>query len=157
MRRNGRWTVAVAACALAALAVPPAAPAQDDQARYRLANGCYAMEAGDRLVAKDGSGGYAATATEGAQAEPLRMQATTLGQYLLYGKEGDFLGTDQGAVATEPSAGPTAEWRVENAPGGRFVLRLASTGEALGVRDGRLVLGGEPTTVGFRAIEGCAT
>ena len=57
------------------------------------------------------------------------MRATTLGQYLLYGKDRDFLAvTSDGAVAraTEPST--DAEWRVDDAEGGNFTIFSLSGG-----------------------------
>jgi hypothetical protein len=137
--------IAAGLCALAvALTAAVPAHAQGDEARYRLANGCYALGANGRLVAKDGAGGYAARATEGAAAEAFRMQATTLGQYLLFGRGGDFLSSNGDRVVTEPKPSPSSDWRVETA-GDRLTLRLASTGRALALDGDRLVLGDTPT------------
>src|SRR5213078_4747330 len=47
------------------------------QNRYTLVHGCYALRSGTGLL--------------GAADSPYRMQATTLGVYLLYGVHGDFL------------------------------------------------------------------
>src|SRR5262245_29309689 len=71
---------AAAAVALLALASPAgtrtdavAAAAPTD--RYALVHGCYELQL-----------------PSSRQLGPFRMQATTLGQYLLYGAHGDFLG-----------------------------------------------------------------
>src|SRR4051794_41443342 len=89
---------------LAGLLVPSAAAAAGDNARYALANGCYSLSApGGVLVGKDGAGGYKAGA---APAEPIRMQATALGHYLLYGKNADFMaGSAPHEGETQPGAG----------------------------------------------------
>ena len=84
---------ALVLAAVAAAAVPSSAAAAD---RYALAGGCYAIE--------------------GIQgAEQVRMQATALGQYLLYRPDRMFVTADL-ATAAEPS--PAAEWEVQDAGGG---------------------------------------
>jgi microsomal dipeptidase-like Zn-dependent dipeptidase len=158
MGRNGRRIAAAALCVLGALpATAGSAAAQDAAARYRLANGCYAIEAGGRLVAKDGAGGYTASASDGGSAEAFRMQATTLGQYLLYGRARDFLSTDNGRVVSEAQPSPSSDWKVDTADGDRFTLRLASTGKGLAVADGKLVIADTPTPLAFTRSEGCQT
>ena len=148
--------IALAAAVVLGAVLTLAGPtrAQDSDARYRLVHGCYALEAGGKLVAKDPAGGYTASASDGGAAEAFRMQATTLGRYLLYGRARDFLGTDDGRVVAEAQPSPSADWRVDTADGGRFTLRLASTGKALAVADGRLVLGDTPTPLRFTPSTG---
>ena len=141
--------------ALLAMAAPAGAQGGRNAAVYALANGCFSLASGDRLVARDGAG-YRASATDGPAAEAFRMQATTLGQFLLYGKAGDLLSTNDGQVVAEREASPSADWKLEDAGDRRFRLRLAATGKGLGVSDGRLVLTDDPTAFGFRASEGCA-
>src|SRR3954463_12722957 len=89
---------------LTALLLPaPAALAQDDDARYALAGGCYQLRSNalGRVVA----GGDA-----------FRMQATDLGSYMLYGPKRDFLaGTSSGGVERASDGGPDADWRVAGA------------------------------------------
>ena len=103
---------------VASLLIPSAASAQT---RYELANGCHDLSSQSlgRAVATD--------------AGPFRMQATELGQYLLYGKAEDFLAANgSGGIeqAAEPS--PDADWRVDDAGGGAFRLVLPA-------RDGRVL------------------
>jgi hypothetical protein len=152
MKRIG---VAALGALVSVLALAGPAAAQDGDAKYRLVHGCYALEAGGKLVVKDPAGGYTVSATDGGAAEAFRMQATTLGQYLLYGRARDFLGTDGGSVAAEAQPSPTADWKVDTADGDRFTLRLASTGRALAVAGGRLVLGDTPTPLALRPSQGC--
>ena len=83
--------------------------------RYALAGGCYALKsvATGKFVAKAADGGYRASAGGAGGAEPFRMQATTLGRYLLYGAKRDFMGVGKPSpipVATpdQPAAGARA-------------------------------------------------
>ncbi len=146
------WPIALILVA-AALAVVPSASAITPRAtppdRYALANGCFALGSVslDKLVVKQGDGGYRATAADAAGAEPFRMKATALGSYLLYGKAGDFMASVAGtlptggarvASASQPS--DAADWRVD-VSGNAFRLELPSEGKALAVDgDGNLVL-----------------
>ena len=95
----GRLVVAFALLGTMLAGLPPAAAAAEKPTRYSLAGGCYALhsESADAFVAKAG-GGYAATASAVGAAEPFRMQATTLGRYLFYGKGRDFLALDGDGV-----------------------------------------------------------
>jgi len=93
-----------------------AAPAQGAETKYSLANGCFEVT--------------------GAPAGPYRMKATTLAQYLLYTKDGQFLTADGPADAPSEAA----EWRATDDGGAVKLTSLA---------------GGAPLTVGARA-NGCA-
>ncbi|HWC14782.1 MAG TPA: hypothetical protein VG929_09315 [Actinomycetota bacterium] len=74
--------------------------AQFPEDRYALAGGCYAMfEAGGRYVARS-EDGFALGGSNLDAAEPFFLQATDLGRYLLFGREGDFLAASEGALAT---------------------------------------------------------
>ncbi len=101
--------------------VAPAASASGPDDRYALVHGCYGLRSGavDRFVAKAPGGGYAAGSDSVASAEPIRMQATDLGSYLLYGKAGDFLAADSGDAPRPrrpPRARPrTGGWRATTA------------------------------------------
>jgi hypothetical protein len=88
--------------AIAVLAVTAApAGAQD---RYSLAGGCFAAQGV-------------------AGAEQVRMQATTLGRYLLYRPDGTFVAANgEGGVAPAAQPSPAADWRVEESGGGAFTL-----------------------------------
>ena len=169
--RGRSFTSVLAAAALCALALAPGAPAasvtkaQSDNARYELANGCYALRSAalGRIVAKTQSG-YAASAADVAGGEPFRMQATALGKYLLYGKAGDYLGGGSGSAAqTSGAASESTEWRVDVADGEFEIVSVAS-GRKLAVSEpgGQLVVvesagAGRRARFTFEAAQGCAT
>jgi hypothetical protein len=113
-RRGCRRLAAVAALALAVAGQAPAQAAKAEaQTRYTLANGCYSLHGPSGQVV--------------AGAERVRMQATTLGSYLLYRPDRTFLAArDDGSVAPAPDPSPAADWRVREAGGGTFVLTPAS-------------------------------
>src|SRR5947207_13538223 len=117
-RRCGPW-VAAAAVVAVALSVAVPAGATEPQTRYSLANGCFALQA--------------ASGQAIAGADHLRMQATTLGQYLLYRPDRTFLAAqDDGAVTPAQAPSPAADWRVEEAGGGAFRLTpLSATARVL--------------------------
>jgi hypothetical protein len=139
---NRRSILAAAVCC-ALLAV--ASPAGAAETRYSVVNGCWNLKS---------------VATGKVAAGPFFMRATTLGQYLLYGKDRDFLAvTSDGAVvrATEPST--DAEWRVDDAEGGNFTIFSLSAERVLNATpDGGLALGdpGPAAVFAFESTEGCA-
>jgi hypothetical protein len=94
-------------------AAPAGAWAADAPTRYTLANGCYALQSAPGQVVAGG--------------DHVRMQATTLGSYLLYRPDRTFLAAHAGgSVASDPQPSPAADWRVREAPGGVFTLSPAS-------------------------------
>jgi hypothetical protein len=97
--------------------VPASAPAD----RYVVVHGCYELKL-----------------PSGRQLGPFRMQATTLGEYLLYGVDGDFLGP--GMTSASTPSGSTV-WRVDGTAGS-FTITNTATGES--------------TPVTFMAAGGCA-
>ena len=153
-----RFTLpALVALVLTALTAAPAA-AQSAPA-YGLANGCYALRAPDgKYVAKAGDGSYRVTANSGPEGEPFRMQATRLGQFLLYGKAGDFMSGGSGDVQSASTPDGTADWRVEG-DAGLFRLTLPDAeGRALAVDGERLVTrAGGGDDFSFEVVDGCAT
>ncbi len=132
-------------------------------ARFALANGCYALksQALGLYVVKTADG-YAASAGAPAAAEPFRMQATRLGSYLFYSPARQFMagGTgplDSGTVKTDATASPAADWRVDDA-GGAFKIVLPSAGKALTTGDGGKLVLGDPASAGlftFVQAAGC--
>src|SRR3954467_2380036 len=104
--------------ALAALLLAaPAARAQDD-ARYALAGGCYQLRSNalGRVV---------------ANGDAFRLQATQLGQYMLYGPKRDFLArASNGGGERAADASPDADWRVDGAKDD-FTITLPSADKAL--------------------------
>ncbi|HEX8741813.1 MAG TPA: hypothetical protein VF712_01650 [Thermoleophilaceae bacterium] len=145
--RRGPKPLALAALAAALLAAAaPAAAAAETPTRYSLAGGCYGIQDAGSGKAVDG-------------AARLRMQATTLGSYLLYLPDRTFLAVQDGgsvAPANEPS--PAADWRVNDAGGGAFTLSPASAPDRFLAYDGtRLALAGAPGgRFAFAAATGCA-
>jgi hypothetical protein len=102
-----------AATAAAPLAVAPSAPLT----RYSIVNGCLRLRS-------------ATTGQElGSAAGPFRMQATALGEYLLYGVHRDFL-ADASTESTLASPGASTVWRVAGPP---FVLTNLGTGASVPV------------------------
>jgi hypothetical protein len=103
--------LALAALAVAlGVAAPSSAVAKHHPTRYSLAGGCYSLRT---------PSGHAIPG-----ARRLRMQATTLGRYLLYRPDRKFLAAGQdGSVAPAPQPSPAADWRVTGA--GRGLFRLS--------------------------------
>src|SRR3954447_11441545 len=129
---------------LLALATAPAAHAADDS-RYALVNGCYDLTSGGKAV-ETGIG-------------PFRMQATALGDYLLYGKKADFL-AKTGATTVDSAGTPSddANWTVDGTTGA-FTLTLASANQDLADSgNGTLTLvdHGKGTKFAFAPANGCA-
>jgi len=102
-----------------------AARAAASQTRYSLVHGCYTV--------RSSSGG--AVGGDG----PYRMQATGLGQYLLYGVHGDFLGA---GLATAGAPSPSTVWTVLGSGRQGFRIVNQASGQAL--------------SVGFTPAAGCA-
>ena len=158
--------IAALALLVALLALPAGASAgtvtkaQSPSDRYSLAKGCFGLRSKSlgKFVVKSAGGGYAATSDD-AGAERIRMQPTTLGEYLLYGKDADFVTAgsgDRAATAAAPSE--AAEWKVE-VEGGLFRLTSIPSGKQLSVDPaGALVLGGSgpEAQFTFEPLDGCA-
>ncbi len=105
--RTGRTALAATAVALFAAGVPvtvASAASAPAPTRYSIANGCFSVS---------GVGG----------AEKVRLQATTLGEYLLFRSDRTFVVAKPGggvATAAEPTL--AAEWKVTEAGDGAFVF-----------------------------------
>src|SRR4051812_41203533 len=94
-------TRALTAALVATALVTATASAKPPADRFDLVHGCYSVA--------DADSGQAI----GAAAGPFRMQATRLGQYLLYGKSRDFLAdSGDGVPAPVAAPSPSAEWIV---------------------------------------------
>ena len=144
----------VAVGLVAALAAAPAAHAQS-QDRYSIVNGCFALKSNSsgKLVAK-APGGYAATAADAGSAEPFRFQATALGKYLLYGKEGDFLAAGDSRAETAAKPSPESDWTVDGGQG-NFSFRIGD--RRLGVAPGgEVVVGSGDNAFSLERAQGCA-
>ena len=153
MRRCLSLLVLVVVLVAAAPAAAQAEPA------YSLANGCYALRTADgKFVAKGADGSLRPTASAPGEAEPFRMQATRLGQFLLYGKQGDYASGAGGELKSAPAPDGTADWRIE-VTDGRHRLSLPDDGGKGLARDGdRLVVReGAGDEFGLDQVEGCAT
>ena len=109
-----------------------AASAQTAPTKYSLQGGCYALT--------DASSGQPV-----AGAQQVRMQATTLGRYLLYLPDGRYLAArEDGGVAPAQEPSPASDWKVEEASSGAFTIAPSSA-------PGSGVL-----TVRFTPADGCA-
>lgn len=135
--------------ALGALAAVPAAGSAAPSAanRYSLAGGCFALKS---------AAGSAVAGTS-----RLRMQATALGSYLLYGPDRTFLAAhEDGSVGPAAAPSPAADWRVTAAGPGRFRLSPASAPSRALVagQGGTPALGGPDTAsrLRFSPASGCA-
>src|SRR3954447_4782483 len=134
------------ALAVLLLFLAPAARAQGDDARYTLAGGCYHLRSNalGRVV---------------ANGDAFRLQATQLGQYMLYGPKRDFLArASDGAVARAAAASPDADWRVDGAKGD-FTITLPSADKALAASpNGELTLVARDAAGRFAFVpaQGCA-
>jgi hypothetical protein len=93
--------------------------------RYSLVHGCFTLTSGGQSLA--------------AADAPFSMQATALGQYLIYGHSGDFLGA--GGVPTASPATDTV-WQVDGNPTRGYTMTNLGTGAAM--------------PVGFTPASGCA-
>jgi hypothetical protein len=89
--------------------------------RYGFVHGCYSFQdGGGQLIAPESG--------------PFRMQATTLGEYLLYGVHEDFLadpGTGTPTAAATPST--AAEWAVTGNPNAGYKLKNKATNNVIPV------------------------
>ena len=129
-------------------------------------------QAPGRVVAPAPNGGWAASAADPSGGERFRLQATTLGRYLLYARGRDFMAAVPGAlpiltqerVGTRAAAHDKGDWRVEDAGGGAFRISLpASNGRVLSASGpgGRLELvapaaAGDAARFAFEPGDGCA-
>src|SRR3954471_23072248 len=125
-------------------------PSAHAQTRYSLVHGCYSLTS---------AGGTALT-----DAAHIRMQATTLGRYLLYREDETFLAAqDDGSVQPDADPSPAADWEVKPAGAGLFTLTPQSaTGQVLSVgSDGAGALAdpaaaGDAARIKFTPADGCA-
>ncbi|MFL5782351.1 MAG: membrane dipeptidase [Thermoleophilaceae bacterium] len=141
--------VAACAAAVAAGALAVAAPAG---AVPRLANHCFTMASGGRLVAGAGDG-YRATATRKRHAAHFHLKPTAFGRYMLYDRGRRLLAVGAGGrVERSAAPGAAAEWRVA---GG--TLRSTSSGRRLAIAPGThaLVTSGVATRFAFVRARGC--
>ncbi|HYZ28859.1 MAG TPA: hypothetical protein VE570_07370 [Thermoleophilaceae bacterium] len=126
------WGRAVNVVGAAVAILLPAGPAHASDApnRYSLQGGCYALQ--------DASGKTV------AGGEQLRMQATTLGRYLLYRPDRTYLAAQpDGSLAPAPAPSPAADFAVDDAGSGSFTIAPQSAPD-------------KKTTVRFAPAQGCA-
>jgi microsomal dipeptidase-like Zn-dependent dipeptidase len=148
---RGAQARAIGALAVALVLVAPASAASQTPTRYSLAGGCHGLRSAPSGQTVPG-------------AERLRMQATTLGSYLLYRPDGMVLAVQEGgSVTPEAKASPAADWRVADAGAGTFTLSPASDPDRLLTfgPDGRLTVAasaaaGPAARFSFPAADGCA-
>jgi microsomal dipeptidase-like Zn-dependent dipeptidase len=135
---------------VALVVAAPASEASEGPTRYSLARGCYGLRSAPSGQIVPG-------------ADRLRMQATTLGSYLLYRPDRKVLAVqDDDSVAPETKASRAADWRVVEAGAGTFTLSPASDPDrVLSFRRGRLTAAtpsaaGSAARFAFRPAAGCA-
>src|SRR3954468_12920161 len=141
------WAALLAALILA---VPATAQAASTQTRYSLVHGCYAVSASNGQALKGG--------------ENVRMQATTLGRYLLYRSDSTFLtAQDDGSVSPASEPSPAADWRVDPAGSDSFTLtpqsvdgRVLSVGPSGAGSLADSASAGEAGRIKFVPASGCA-
>lgn len=110
-------SASVAGTATAGTAQPhTAAPPPAPSTRYSLAHGCYRLRSGGGEIA--------------APDAPFRMQPAALGEYLVYGTRGDFLGP---AMAPVPDADQSTLWVVRGSARQGFRMTDASSGNGVAV------------------------
>ena len=152
---------AVLACALAA--IPADARNDERQTRYSLAGGCWAVQPASGGFLQRAGAGYNDLGTAPPRSEAFRLQATTLGRYLLYGSKAEFLAAGDGdaiVAATEPS--PAADWTVVDKGGAQYEIRNSATDRPLVRRADGVMAQGAPgqsdrsTLFGFEDSSGCA-
>ncbi|HEX8206024.1 MAG TPA: Coagulation factor 5/8 type domain-containing protein [Solirubrobacteraceae bacterium] len=148
----------LALAATLALVLPASASAQQESGpAYGLANGCYSLTTTDgRHVVKAEDGSY--RLGDAAQAEVFRFQATKLGQFLLYGKEGTFLSGGESGVTAASTPDGTADWAVVGNAGNHTFNLPDAGGRGLAVDGDRLVtVAGRGAEFILPVAEGCAT
>jgi hypothetical protein len=134
---------ALSALAVAlALITAESAPAAKKPTRYSLAGGCHSLESAGQPV---------------AGAERLRMQATTLGRYLLYTPDRTFLAAqDDGSVAPDAEPSPAADWRVKGRRGSFTLSPVSDPSLFLAVGpNGALTVAEAATRFTFTRAKGC--
>jgi microsomal dipeptidase-like Zn-dependent dipeptidase len=135
------------AALLALVTTPAAAGAAEPPTRYTLANGCYTLTDADGRALADG--------------EQLRMQATTLGRYLLYRPDQTFVAAqDDGSVRAASAPSPAADWTVDDVGGGAFTLSPMSANGRVLTGSGSLADRGtadQAARLRFVPADGCAT
>ncbi|WP_194826554.1 hypothetical protein [Nocardia sp. XZ_19_231] len=107
--------IAATILAVAGLTVPGSgwATAAPEQTRYSLVDGCYRITTpAGPLVPASG---------------PYRMRATTLGEYLLYGRNREVLEASAGSIAPAKNPSPASVWKVDGSGAGGFTLTNAAS------------------------------
>ena len=152
---------AALACALAA--VPADAQNDERQTRYSLAGGCWAIQPVSGGFLQRAGAGYNDLGTAPPRSEAFRLQATTLGRYLLYGSKAEFLAAGDGdAIVAANAPSPAADWAVVGKGDGQFEIRNSATDRPLLRRADGVVAQGSPgqsdrtTLFGFENSSGCA-
>ncbi len=119
--RHTRWRPVLVAATLVAAGLAGSssglATADPGQTRYSLVNGCFQIDTpAGQLVPSAG---------------PYRLHATSLGEYLFYGRGGEVL--EDSAQSIEPAEAPSdaAVWKVDGSGASGFTITNAATGKSM--------------------------
>ncbi len=125
-------------------------------ARYALANQCFALRAGGdgSFVRRQGSS-YVADASGIDAAEPFYLKPTALGSYMLYDRSGEFLAASGSGVTAAAAPSDDADWTVDTDADGNFLMSLPTSGAALSIAAPSLSMSGTASPVSFVAASGC--
>ncbi|MBA2506616.1 MAG: hypothetical protein H0V29_11840 [Thermoleophilaceae bacterium] len=151
---RGRGILAL--CALAVAIAPGAAYGQGDNARYELANDCWAMKSksNGKFLAKAGTG-YRTSGGTPAEGEPLYLKPTELGKYLLYTRGREFVGASNGKAQTAAQPSEATIWTIDGTAG---ALKLVNGGTGLGLAGDEAVLvdSGAAESFSFEKASNCS-
>lgn len=130
---------------------------QSADARYALANRCFALGSGDTgpFVRRQGAS-YVADASAVTAAEPFYLKPTALGRYLLYDRSGNFLSASGSGVTAAGTADDSSDWSVDTDADGHFLMSLPASQQGLAVSQSALSLQTTASSISFVATSGCA-
>ncbi|WP_374960889.1 peptidase M19 [Spongiibacter tropicus] len=125
--------------------------------RYSLASHCFTMQsADDRYAGIDGED--TVLSSSAIEAEPFFMQAATLGKYLFYTSDGQFLTSDGSSVRVDEEPSNDAIWTLEfDSTAKTFTVYSETDERYLSAGDSTLSTADTPSAFSFTASQGCKT